>query len=128
MEDVRTTPDTISTIIEYPERFVFNYTTTVANAHYGLVERYIGTEGVIEIRDMKEMSIVVGDKEKTVKSTGLNNGGHMGNFFDCVRSRKTPVAPIDAGLQGAVCCHMAVISQQTGESVKWDSASERVVL
>ncbi|MCP4645766.1 MAG: Gfo/Idh/MocA family oxidoreductase, partial [bacterium] len=56
MEDVRTTPDTISTIIEYPEKFVFNYTTTVANAHYGQVERYIGTEGVVEIRNMKEMS------------------------------------------------------------------------
>jgi predicted dehydrogenase len=128
MDDGRTRPDTVTTIAGYPEKFVFNYTTTVASGHYGHVERYIGTEGVIELRGMREMSIFRNEVEEVAQSEGLNDAGHVADFFDCMRSRRDPVAPVEAGFMGAVCCHMAVLSQESGESAKWDAETEQILL
>jgi predicted dehydrogenase len=50
---------------------------------------------------------------------------HMGNFFDCVRSRKAPICDAETGHRSATMCHMAAISLRTGHSLRWDSKAER---
>ena len=136
-EDGRTCPDTIGVLLEYPERFQFSFTTTYVNGHYGLMERYLGSEGTIEIREMSEMSIYRsagpsekgdGDQEEIVPSAGVFNEPHLDDFFRCMRTREQTIAPVDAGCIGATCCHMAVLSEQTGESAKWDAATNQVAL
>ena len=49
---------------------------------------------------------------------------HMGNFFDCVRSRKTPIAPVEAGHRSASVGHLIVIALRTGQKYQWDPAKE----
>ncbi|MBI2431956.1 MAG: hypothetical protein HYV26_03715, partial [Candidatus Hydrogenedentes bacterium] len=127
MKDGRTCPDTIAVLLEYPEKFLFTYTTTYVNGKFGLNERYIGSEGVLEIREMDEMSIWRGDQEEIVPSAGVLNGPHLEDFFHCMRTREQTIAPVEAGCIGATCCHMAVLSEQSGESVKWDAALGKVV-
>lgn len=128
----RTTPDTISVLLEYPEGFQFNYITAYANGHYGLTERYLGTDGTIEVRDMGTMSIYRGreksEQEEIVGSEGILDGPHLENFFAAMRTRGETIAPIEAGFMGATCAHMAVLSEQSGESAKWDAATETIAL
>jgi len=128
-KDGRTTADTVTAIIEYPkEEFQFNYSTTVGNGHYGLVERYLCTKGTAEVRGMGELSIFRGDAEEKVPSKGILNEPHLQNFFDAMRSRKPTIAPVDAGLMAAACAHMAVMSMESGKAAAWDEAGEQAVL
>lgn len=130
MQDGRTCPDNIGVLLEYNEKFHFNFAASFVNGHYGLVERYLGSDGTIEVRDMSEMTVFRGKRNsevaEKVTSTGILNEPHLQNFFDCMRSRQSPIAPIDAGVMGATCCHMAVLSEQSGQSAKWDATSNTV--
>ncbi len=129
LKDGRTTADTVSALIEYPrEQFHFNYTTTACNGHYGLVERYLFTNGTAEVRGMSEMSIFRGDKEEKVPSKGILNEPHLRNFFDAMRTRGATIAPVEAGVMAASCAHMAVMSMNSGRAAKWDESKKRVEL
>jgi predicted dehydrogenase len=50
---------------------------------------------------------------------------HIGNFFDCVRSRKLPVCDVEVGHRSASACHLGVIALRTGLPLQWDAASEQ---
>jgi len=53
---------------------------------------------------------------------------HMENFFDCVKSRETPVAPAEIGHRSLTPCQLAVISMQLGgRKLQWDSDAEEIV-
>jgi len=52
---------------------------------------------------------------------------HMGNFFDCVRTRKQPIAEAEIGHRSASLCHLGVIAIRTGKKLKWDPAKEEFV-
>ena len=52
---------------------------------------------------------------------------HMGNFFDCVRTRKNPVAPVEGGHRSASVGHLIVIALRTGRGYQWDPAKEEFV-
>lgn len=129
-QDGRTCPDNIGVLLEYNEKFHFNFAASFVNGHFGLVERYLGSDGTLEVRDMSELTIYRGqrgdEKAETITSAGILNGPHLQNFFDCMRTRKTPIAPVDAGWMGATCCHMSVLSEQSGQSAKWDAAANLV--
>ncbi|MCC6794920.1 MAG: Gfo/Idh/MocA family oxidoreductase [Candidatus Hydrogenedentes bacterium] len=130
ISDGRTCPDNISVLLEYNEKFHFNFSASFVNGHFGLFERYLGSEGSIEVRDMSDMTIYRGrrsdEKAEKVPTSGILNEPHLKDFFACMRTRKTPIAPVDAGWMGATCCHMSVLSEQSGQSAKWDAASSSV--
>lgn len=128
LKDGRTCPDTVSALLEYGEGFQFNYTTTAVNDHYGLTERYLCADGTIEIRGMTEMSIFRKDIEEKVPSEGILNEPHLRNFFDCMRSREKPIAPVEAGLMGAACARMAFASMENGTAAVWDASTESAVV
>jgi predicted dehydrogenase len=52
---------------------------------------------------------------------------HMGNFFDCLRSRKAPICEAEIGHRSATVCHLGVIAARLGRPLKWDPAKERFV-
>jgi hypothetical protein len=45
---------------------------------------------------------------------------HMGNFFDCIRSRKETVCTAEVGHRSVTVCHLGNISMRLGRSLKWD--------
>ena len=52
---------------------------------------------------------------------------HMGNFFDCVRSRKDPICPVEVGHRSISVAHLGVIAVRTGWKLQWDPQQEEFV-
>ena len=50
---------------------------------------------------------------------------HMGNFFDCVESRKQPVSDIHSQHRSVSTCHLGNISMRLGRKLTWDPESEK---
>jgi predicted dehydrogenase len=55
------------------------------------------------------------------------NISHVNNFFDCVKSRKTPAADISIGHRSATVCHLGNIAIRTKKKITWDPKSETIV-
>ncbi len=92
--------------------------------------KFEGTEGWIWVtRGDLEAS-----KEELL-TTPLPDGGvrlersadHMGNFFNCVRSRKDPIARVEVGHRSATLCHLAAISMRLRRKLEWDAEKESFV-
>ncbi len=52
---------------------------------------------------------------------------HMGNFFDCVQSRRTPVADVMNSHRTVSTCHLGNISMRLGRPLKWDPLKEEFI-
>jgi hypothetical protein len=53
---------------------------------------------------------------------------HVRNFLECMRTRKTPTAPIPIGFQACLVTLLANISRKTGKRVRWDDAAGKVIV
>lgn len=49
---------------------------------------------------------------------------HMGNFFDCVQSKKRPVSDIESQHRSVSTCHLGNIAMRVGRTLKWDPQTE----
>jgi hypothetical protein len=52
---------------------------------------------------------------------------HTGNFFDCVKSRRTPLSDVVSQHQSVTTCHIANIAMRLGRPLKWDPQAEQFV-
>jgi len=65
--------------------------------------------------------------------SSANTGGdyltdaHMRNWMDCVRSRKTTNAPVEAGYAHAIACIMTTAASRTGGRATFDEATQEVM-
>jgi predicted dehydrogenase len=67
-------------------------------------------------------------------ATGANTGGdadtsaNVRNWMECVRSRKTPNADIEAGYSHSMALCMTIAAIQTGKRITFDDAKQEVVI
>lgn len=52
---------------------------------------------------------------------------HMGNFFDCIATRKKPLSDVAGQHQSITVCHLGNISMRLGRPLKWDAQAEQFV-
>jgi len=60
-------------------------------------------------------------------SSGDSTGNLIRNFLDCVKSRQTPLCPLEEGHRSTSFAHLANIALATGERLKWDAKTERFI-
>jgi hypothetical protein len=52
---------------------------------------------------------------------------HRADFLGCVKSRKDPVSPVEAGHKASILGMIAETSVRLGRRLKWDAVQERFV-
>ncbi len=52
---------------------------------------------------------------------------HMGNFFDCIESRRQTISDLESQHRSATTCHLANISMRLGRPLTWDPKCELFV-
>lgn len=58
----------------------------------------------------------------TAQTSETPDQNHMENWIDCVRSRKTPNAPVEIGYRSAIAAHMANIAYRKKQRVTLEEA------
>ncbi|HRZ54796.1 MAG TPA: gfo/Idh/MocA family oxidoreductase, partial [Candidatus Paceibacterota bacterium] len=92
--------------------------------------QFIGTDGWIyvsrgEIKANKQELI---EEPLPSGATRLHKSdNHMGNFFECVRSRKDPICDVEIGHRSISIAHLGVISVRMKRPLRWDPAREQFV-
>ncbi len=52
---------------------------------------------------------------------------HKGNFLECVRTRREPIADVEVGHRSASLCHLANIAMKIPRRLRWDPVAETFV-
>ncbi len=92
--------------------------------------RFEGTDGWIWVN---RQQITASDPELLHKPLPADavrlpvSNDHMGNFFDCVRSRNLPICDVETGHRSATMCHLGAIALRTGKNLVWDYEKEQFV-
>ncbi|VTT98267.1 oxidoreductase domain-containing protein : Putative dehydrogenase OS=Singulisphaera acidiphila (strain ATCC BAA-1392 / DSM 18658 / VKM B-2454 / MOB10) GN=Sinac_2838 PE=4 SV=1: GFO_IDH_MocA: GFO_IDH_MocA_C [Gemmataceae bacterium] len=136
-KDVWETPDTVQTLLRYPDKDVQVYFEgTFSNNRNGSMLEFMGTEGTLYIdrgryevipdRDKKKpepSSLILGtDQRKGLDFYDKPDGEllHLLNWVECVRDRTKKVnCPVEAGVSSASAAHMANLSLRTGQVATW---------
>jgi predicted dehydrogenase len=149
-KDGRETPDTFQALLEYPKGFLVSYATSFGNDSPSF-SRYMGKKATlfnlggegspryqfIEEKGNHEDNPDIDEQrkahflllpDKSLPPTGVDDmsTGHMGNWFDCMRSRHQPVATVRDGFAHSVACIMAGQSYFSGKKLYWDAAKEEI--
>ena len=72
-------------------------------------------------------------KEMVKVEAAANTGGdqltsaHMRNWMECIRSRKQPNAPVEAGYNHSIACIMTNAAVRTGQKASFDEKTQQVM-
>ncbi|MFK8112058.1 MAG: Gfo/Idh/MocA family protein [Rubripirellula sp.] len=92
--------------------------------------RLIGSDGWAYVRRGKlQASDPRWTKESFVpgEQTAYKSDNHMGNFLDCVRTRKSCIAPAETAHRSITPGHLGYVSQSLGRALQWDAENESVI-
>lgn len=156
-KDGRRNYDTLTAVFDYsdPEGkqgFQVLYTSRFHNDAGGTKELYFSNGGTLNL-DKNEVTsngglkardaAAMGMKENLLETFNLpavsvnteaNMGSdpmtslHMYNWMECVRSRKTPNAPVEAGYNHSIATIMTNAAVRTGEKATFNEASQDVIV
>ena len=59
--------------------------------------------------------------------TSVGARTHVANWIACLDSRRQPNAPIEVGFAHAVACCLGREAERTGQRMRYDAASRRIV-
>ncbi|MFZ0959588.1 MAG: Gfo/Idh/MocA family oxidoreductase [Terriglobia bacterium] len=154
IQDNTETPDTLEITWEYPD-FIATYENRLCNGNsmykhpYGI--EFHGTDATLlldrsgfevfpepveqgDYRDLKKSAGDKGEREELGKAPSMRmecvDDGvliHVGNFLDCMRTRKPPRVDIEAGHRSSSCCLLANVALRTREHLEWDVANQKLL-
>jgi predicted dehydrogenase len=94
--------------------------------------------GAIFIGDKGKIEILRGDytadpKELRAGAPPVTPQGpkesipHIENFFECMRTRKPPIADVETGHRATILCHLVNLCRTVQRKLKWDPVAEQFV-
>ena len=126
-------PDTVNATLEFPKNFMAAYLGTyVSRVDDGGLE-FRGELGTLKVDRARlafyrdEAPYAAGtltpEPEILVRSSGDGSITHLQNWLDCIRSRKTPNAPIRVGHAAARTSHITNMALRSGRPARWNAAT-----
>ena len=64
-------------------------------------------------------------EQKKWEGPGWTAAGHLGNWLDCIKSRKTPNADVEIGHRSISVCHLVNITRELGRKLTWNPDKEQ---
>ena len=121
-----TNPDHVEALWTYPEGFMVTYSTNFGNGS-GNSFKFYGDQAVFDLLDWNapvQTTEGINTKKAAMKDKQpvepIQRPDHFLNWLQCLRTRETPHAPIEAGYQHAVAVIMAMKSYDTGRRMVYD--------
>lgn len=125
-------PESVVAIAEYPEDFLGIFTVNYAAMQYksrnDQLNQLDGDQARMDI-GREELAVFLKGAEdhpaigkKSEKGFGWATDLHVQNFLECVRTRKTPTAPMKLAFQAALVVQMANLSLKHGRRMRWTGA------
>jgi len=116
-------PDTIQAAVRYPGFDVVYEGMMASSIDDGGLE-FRGTEATLKLNRLGFSVHHEGVPTKdnpVLKAESFREGtiSHMENFFDCVRTRKEPNAPVETGISAARAGHIANLAYHRGGQIAW---------
>jgi predicted dehydrogenase len=129
------TPESVVVIAEYPEDFIgvfsINYASMKYQSRNDQLNQLDGNKGRMDI-GREQFTVRLQGSEDTASISRASAEGfgkatdlHVQNFLDCVRTRKSPTAPMALGFQSALVVMLANISLKQGQRVRWDAVQQK---
>lgn len=126
------TPDTVQTLLTYPNDLQVYFEGTFCNARNAAMIEFMGTEATLYLdRGRYELHPErdKGQPEELVLGTGKRGRDfydkpdgellHLTNWVECVRSRQKPHCPAEAGVSAASAAHLANVALRSGQVAQW---------
>jgi predicted dehydrogenase len=116
-------PDTIQAALRYPGFDVVYEGMMASSIDDGGLD-FRGTEATLKL-NRSGFSVyhegVLDRQNPVAKADSFRDGtiDHMQNFFDCVRSRKEPNAPVETGVSAARAGHIANLAYRGSGQLAW---------
>jgi predicted dehydrogenase len=131
-KDVWQTPDTIQTLLLYPNDLQVYFEGTFYNARNGAMLEFMGSDATLYLdrgryeihpernrRSAEEWVLGTGRRGQDFYDQPDGELLHLTNWIDCVRSRKEPSAPVEAGLSAAAAAHLGNQAFRSGQVAYW---------
>src|SRR5215204_6102202 len=115
--------------IYYSNGGTLNLDTNKITPDGGLAERHAKAMGM-EANLLPELSLKqLAERVSTEASTGGDTltKAHVRNWMDCVRSRKQPNAPVEAGYNHSIATMMTNAAYRTGQKVTFNAKTQEVM-
>jgi|SRR5712664_490653 len=120
-------PDTLQAALRYPGFDVVYEGSMASSIDDGGLE-FRGTDATLKLNRAGFSVYREGVPPKNnpvVRADSFEDGtiAHMQNFFDCIKSRKEPNAPVETGIAAARAGHIANIAYHRGGQIAWPPTS-----
>jgi len=129
-------PDAVTATLEYPKDFMVTHTGTYGSSIDDGGLEFRGDRGTLKIdrerlvvlseASKKPGSPFTPEPEMQVRSLGDGSVSHLGNWLECIRSRRAPNAPMRAGHLAARAAQIANAALAMGARVRFDERTGRV--
>jgi len=127
------TPDTIQCLLRYPNDLQIYFEGTFSNARNGAMLEFMGEEATLYLDRGRYELIPERNKKVAAEELILGSGPrgadfydkpdgellHLTNWVDCVRTRKTPNAPAEAGVWAAAAAHLGNLAYRRKIVAEW---------
>ena len=130
------TPESVVVTAEYPEDFLGVFSINYAAMRYQLrndqMNHLDGDKARMDI-GREECKVynqgaedVAAIAKKSEKGFGWATDLHVQNFLECVRTRKTPTAPMRLAFQAVIVTQLGNLSLKNGRRMKWNAKANQV--
>ncbi|UCG59776.1 MAG: Gfo/Idh/MocA family oxidoreductase [Phycisphaerales bacterium] len=128
-----TCPDHVQALWTYPEGFMVSYSTNFGNGS-GNSFKIFGDSGVLDMVNWNAPVLTAegANSKKKGPIRGKNpvkevlRPDHFLDWLQCLRTRKTPNASIEAGYQHAVACIMAMRAFDSGRRMTYNHQTREI--